>query len=63
MLQVPKAVGPPTPPGPKGSNGTWCLTSLRQAWSTVAGGYADHSAAPRVTFFGGVPAQPMQWWR
>ena len=37
MLQVPEGEGPPTPPGPKGSNGTWCFTSLRQAWSTDAG--------------------------
>src|ERR1019366_2977494 len=37
MLQVPEGACPPTPPGSKGSNGTWCLTSLRKAWSTFAG--------------------------
>src|ERR1017187_8520448 len=37
MLQVPEGASPPTPPGPKGSNGTWCLASLCQAWSIARG--------------------------
>jgi hypothetical protein len=29
VFQVPEGFGPPTPPGPKGSNGTWSPSSLR----------------------------------
>ena len=49
VLQAPEGVSPPTPPGLKGSNGTWCLKLLRQAWGTGAGVFRKRRP-PRLAY-------------
>lgn len=41
---------------PEGSNGTWCLTSLRQTRSTLRGGSSPNGVVPRDFF---CPAPPL----